>query len=98
MKHICTFCYLVTILYFVLCIGEGVDYTAVFTNITIFAGNTSQSFDVPLYDDNVLEITEQFQVVIKAIHLIGEQQPIPPVVLGAITVANGTILDDDSKL
>ena len=37
-------------------------------------------------------------MVIKAIHLIGEQQPIPPVVLGAITVANGTILDDDGKL
>ena len=29
---------------------------------------------------------------------MGKQQPIPPVVLGAITVANGTILDDDVKL
>ena len=74
------------------------DYNTVFKNITIFAGNTSQSFDVSLYDDNVLETTEQFEVVIKAIHLIGEQQPIPLVVLGYITVTNGTILDDDSKL
>ena len=74
------------------------DYTTFHTNIPIFAGNASQSFNFPLNDDNILEPTEQFEVVIQAIHLIGEQQPIPPVVLGAITVANGTILDDDGKL
>ena len=74
------------------------DYTTISTNITIFAGNTSQSFNVLLYDDDILETTEQFEVTIKTIHLIGEQQPIPPVVLGAITVANGIVLDDDGKL
>ena len=74
------------------------DYTTISTNITIFAGNTSQSFNVLLYDDDILETTEQFEVIIKTIHLIGEQQPIAPVVLGAITVANGIVLDDDGKL
>ena len=67
-------------------------------NVTISVGDMYQLFDVPLNDDNTLEQSEQFEVVIKAIHLIAEQQPIPPVVLGAITVANGTILDDDGKL
>ena len=78
-------------------IGEGVDYITVSRNVTFFAGNTSQFFDVPLIDDSILEPTEQFTVVIKAIHLIGEQ-PIPPVVIGGITVATGTILDNDGKL
>ena len=65
--------------------------------MTLFAGNTSKSFNVLLIDDNVLEPTEQFTVVIKAIHLIGEQ-PIPPVVVGANTVATGIIFDNDGKL
>ena len=86
--------YLVTSLFFV---GDGKNchYTTISINATIFAGNASQSFNVFLNDDNILEPIEQFEVVIKAIHLIGEQQPIPLVVLGAITV---TILDDDGKL
>ena len=79
-------------------IGGGVDYTSVLMNVTFSVGDTYQLFDVPLNDDNTLEQSEHFEVMIKAIHLIGEQQPIPPVVLGAITVANGTILDDDGKL
>ena len=89
--------YSVTSLFFV---EDGVDchYTTVSINATIFAGYASQSFNVFLNDDNILAPTEQFEVVIKAIHLIAEQQPIPLVVLGAITVANGTILDDDGKL
>ena len=79
-------------------VGEGVDYTTVLINVTFSVGDTYQLFDVSLTNDNTLEQSEQFEVMIKAIHLIGEQQPIPPVVLGAITVANGTILDDDGKL
>ena len=79
-------------------VGGGIDYTTVLMNVTFSAGNIYQSFNVPLNDDNTLEQNEQFKVVIKAIHLIGEQQPIPPVVLGATTVANGTILDDDGKI
>ena len=75
-------------------VGEGVDYTTVFTNVTFPAGNTSQIVIVPLNNDDILEPTEQFQVVIKEIYVIGEE-PIPSVVLGAITEANGTILDDD---
>ena len=67
-------------------------------NVTFSVGSIYQIFDVTLNNDNTLEQSKQFEVVIKAIHLIGEQQPIPPVVLGAITVANGTILDDDGKL
>ena len=67
-------------------------------NVTFSIEDTYQFIDVPLIDDNVLEQSEQFEVMIKAIHLMAERQPIPPVVLGAITVANGTILDDDGKL
>ena len=76
-------------------IGGGVDYTSVSTNVTIFAGNVSEVFDVPVNDDNVLEPTEQFEAVIKAIHLIEGQEPTQPVLVGAITVATGTILDND---
>ena len=65
--------------------------------MTFFAGYTSQFFDVFLINDSVLEPTEQFTVVIKAIHLIGEQ-PVPPVVIGTNTEATGTILDNDGKL
>ena len=79
-------------------IGGGVDYTTVLMNVTFSVGDTYQLFNISLTNDNTLEQSEHFEVVIKAIHLIGEQQPIPPVVLGAITVANGTILDDDGKL
>ena len=68
------------------------------TNVTIPAGSSSQSFNVSLTDDNILEPTEQFEVVIKAIHLIEEQQPIPLVLIGATNVSTGTILDDDGKL
>ena len=50
------------------------------TNLTIFAGSSSLSFNVSLTDDNILEPTEQFEVVIKAIHLIEGEQQIPTVV------------------
>ena len=66
-------------------------------NVTFFTGKTSEFFDVPLIDDDVLKPTERFTVVIKAVHLIGEQ-PVPPVVIGANTKVTGTILDDDGKL
>ena len=66
-------------------------------NVTFFTGNTSQFFDVPLIDDDVLEPTERFTIVIKAVHLIGEQ-PVPPVMIGANTKATGTILDNDGIL
>lgn len=79
-------------------VGGGVDYTDVSTNITFFAGSTSQVLNVTLIDDNVLEPTEQFEAVIKAIHLISGQQLIPPVVLGSVTEADGDILDNDGKL
>jgi len=84
---------------YLLCfIVGGEDYTTTSTNVTFFAGNTSQFFDVPLINDNSLEPTEQFEVVIKAIHLIEDQQPSPPVVIGSTTVANGVIIDNDGKL
>ena len=97
MKHI-IFLHYVSVSYcFVLCRRRsGLHYYL--HKYNNFAGNTSQSFNVFLYDDNIHETSEQFEVIIKTIHPIGEQQPIPLVVLGAITVAYGTILDDDGKL
>ena len=78
--------------------SELVDYISVSRNVTIVAGNVSQTFDVPLIDDNILEPTEQFEAVIKAIHLIEGQEPTQPVLVGEITVATGTILDNDGML
>jgi len=79
-------------------IAGGEDYSAVSTNVTFFAGNTSQFFNVSLVDNNILEPTERFEAAIKAVHLIGGRQPIPPVVIGSTTVANGVIVDNDGKL
>ena len=65
--------------------------------MTFFAGNTSQILSIILVDDSVLEPTEQFEVEIKAIHLI-EGEPIPSVLIGPNNVTTGIILDDDGKL
>ena len=59
------------------------------------AGSTSQIVKVTLTDDDIPEPTKQYQVFIKAISVTGEE-PIPPVILGDITVANGIILDNDA--
>ena len=75
-------------------VGEGIDFTTVSTSVTFPAGSTSQIVNVTLNDDDILEPTEQYQVFIKSIIVTGEE-PIPPVVLGDIIVANGTILDND---
>lgn len=74
------------------------DYTTVSTNVTFFAGNTSQTFSVPITDDEVLEPSEQFEAVIKAVHYIEGVQPVPPVLLGPNISATGTIFDNDGEL
>ena len=75
-------------------IGEGIDYTTVSTSVMFPGGSTSQIVNVALTDDDIPEPTEQYQVFIKAISVTGEE-PIPPVILGDITVANGIIIDND---
>jgi len=87
--------YYLTTLYF---IAGGEDYTTASTNVTFFAGDRSQFFNVSLIDGNILEPTKQFEAVIKAIHLIEDQQPNPPLIIGSTTVANGVIIDNDGKL
>jgi len=79
-------------------IAGGEDYNITSTNVTFFAGNRHQFLNIPLIDDNILEPTEQFEAVIKAIHLIGGQQPIPPVVIGSTAIVNGVIVDNDGKI
>lgn len=76
----------------------GEDFIAASANVTFPAGSTSQFFNVTLIDDSNLEPTEEFEVVIKAVHLIGGQQPVPPVVIGANTEVTGIILDNDGIL
>ena len=65
--------------------------------MTFPVGSTSEFVNVTLNDDDILEPTEQYEVFIKSIIVTGEE-PIPPVVLGDITEATGTILDDDGQL
>ena len=79
-------------------IAGGEDYNITSTNVTFFVGNRYQFFNIFLIDDNILEPAKQFGVVIKAIHLIGGQQPNPPVIIGSTTVANGVIIDNDGKI
>ena len=44
----------------------GIDYNSGPYNVTFSAGVTSVSFDVPINDDNVLELNEQFVFTIIA--------------------------------
>ena len=71
--------------------GGGVDYTSGPYTITFLPGQTSATFDVPINDDNIYEINEDFMLTIDETSLpIGITCGSP----GEVAV---TIVDDDGK-
>ncbi len=65
----------------------GTDYTATSDTLTIAAGSTSGTFNVPVLGDTIDESDETFTVTLK--------NPSSSAVLGSDKTATGTINDDD---
>lgn len=61
-------------------------------NITIPATAVSTSFDIAIYDDNILEANESFTLTIVKTSMNSSN-----VTIGGISQAIVTILDDESK-
>ena len=72
--------------------GGGIDYDSGLYTVTIPAGQTSSIFSVTLNDDNILEVNENFSL------LINEHSLPPRVILGNPDQATVTIDDNDGKL
>ena len=70
----------------------GVDYTAGPYDVTIAAGETSVSFNVPITDDNTLELDETFTLNVNPSLLPAQ------VTVGSTGASTVTITNDDSKL
>jgi len=77
-------------------LGGGVDYDDVLANVTFPAGSTSQVVTVNLTDDGILEPTERFTIEIIGVHPEGDET-IPCLLEGTLLMANGTILNNNSK-
>ena len=69
----------------------GVDYDSVEKSVVITAGQTIASLIIPVKDDNILEVTEEFKVSIRRFSLIDR------VVLGSLDEATVIIIDDDGN-
>ena len=67
------------------------DYTSGPYSVTIPAGQTTATFDVPINDDDVLEGNENFMLT------INETALSPDVTRGNPGEATVTIVDDDRK-
>ena len=67
------------------------DYTSGPYTITFPAGQTTATFDVPIYDDNILEDNENFVLTISPLSLPNNVTVNDP---DEVTV---TIVDDDGK-
>ena len=77
-------------------LGRGVDYDDVLVNVTFPAGSTSQMVTVNLTDDGILEPTERLTIEIIGVHPEGVET-IPCLLEGTVLMANGTILNNNSK-
>lgn len=76
---------------YVYVIGRGVDYVSGPFNVTITAGRTLAVFNVPIYNDNIVEHNESFNLSINPFSL-------PNIVTAVDSVQIiVTIIDDDSK-
>ena len=82
--------------YHISMLGGGVDYDDVLVNVTFPAGSTSQVVTVNLIDDGILEPTERFTIEIIRVHPEGDET-IPCLLEGTVLMANGTILNNNSK-
>ena len=67
------------------------DYTSGSYNFTIPSGQTTATFNIPINDDNILEIDENFLLI------INETALPPDVTRGNPSEATVTIVDDDRK-
>ena len=65
-------------------------------NVTFPAGSTSQVVNVTLIDDGILEPTEQFTIEIIGVHHEGDET-VPCLLEGTVLMADGIILDNNSK-
>ena len=52
------------IIYYLVCIGQGIDYNSEPFNVTIPAGSVNASFEVAINDDNIFEQIEDFHLTI----------------------------------
>ena len=78
------------LLYFIINdIGRGNNFTLGQYNVTIPAGMTRVPFNVPIINDNIVEVNEKFDLII-------DLPSLPPNVnIGSIHQATVMILDDD---
>lgn len=72
-------------------VGRGVDYFSGPYMVTFEVGMTNGSFNVSIYDDNMLESNEMFNLSIDASSLPNGMS------VGDIGVTMVTILDNDRK-
>ena len=71
--------------------GSGENYTSQQYSVTIPAGITRTSFNVPIINDNLLEFNEKFDLI--------NQSSLPyNVNVGSTYQTTVTIVDDDGKL
>ena len=68
----------------------GRDYIRGYKTYTVKIGHKTQSFLIPIINDNILECDETFKVEILGVSLCG-------VTLGSVKAMDVTIVDDDSK-
>jgi len=85
-------CLCITLSLMIYSTGEGVDYDSGPYIVTFLAGMTSVPFDVPIIDDNFLELNEKFDLTI-----VSSSLPNGFTVDGP-SQATVTIVDDDSEL
>ena len=75
-----------------ICDLTGDDYSAGPYNVTIYAGDTSASFNISITDDNVLEENETFRLVITP-------ESLPNLVSRGISATTTVIIkNDDGQL
>ena len=67
------------------------DYTSGPYTVTIPAGSTTTTFNIPINDDDILEIDEDFMLTIDTSSIPGSVR------LGTPSESTVTILDDDRK-
>ena len=74
---------------YVCIIGDGQDYKSGQYNITFIVGVSSVSFDISIIDDEILEQNESFNLGLCSLP--------DNVIVGDVSQATVTILNDDSK-
>ena len=77
-----------------LSITADVDYVSLVRNITFNSGEDTKTFSVDIIDDNLVELNEQFGVILKPV----PDSPYDVRIPGPSSFALGIILDDDMPM